>query len=475
MVNRVLIRIKVVQMLYSYLLTRSEFKINDAPESASRDKRYAYSVYINLLLFLLELSGYSVKSGEKAPRLSVNRILSANKVAKALSINDAIRSVILRGNSRVDVLDPVLQKVHDKIVASAVFNDYSKKKVRELADDVALWTTVMETIIAKDQDILQLLRQNTEFTHQGFNQGVKALTETLRSYVDSRQLLTKAKSDLVTSLDKAYELYLSLFALILDLTDEQERRLENAKAKHLATSADLNPNTRFIDNRLVDYLANHEQLAQLMKEYKVERNKQSTPLLRELLDQILGSDLYKAYLEQENHTLQTDAEFWRDVMRTIILPSDALAEELEDKSVFWNDDLQIMGTFLLKSLRHIATSNPEHPITLLPKFKDLEDEKFGPELFMLAVKNQDQYREYIEMFIERSNWDPERLAYMDIVILTTAIAELINYPAIPVPVTVNEYVDIANGYSTEKSGSFINGILDSVIKYLNEQGIIHKK
>nr|MDE7376660.1 hypothetical protein [Muribaculaceae bacterium] len=383
MINRGLIRIKVVQMLYSYLLTRSEFKINSAPETASRDKRYAWRTYVDMLMLMLELSGYSVKTGQKPPQLLIDRKLASNGVAKALMANDEVKSLILRDYSQVGIFDPILQKLVDKIEASKIFVDYSKKQKKTLADDVQLWTVLLETLFSNDSEIIGILRAQGDFSHQGYLSGIRDLCMTLRSYVDSRELYLKAKADLETSLNKAYELYLSLFALILDLTAEQERRIEQAKSKHLASSADLNPNTRLIDNDLVVYLNSNESLEEKFKEYKVQRNMPGSPLLKTLLDQILESEIYQNYINSDERGLKADTEFWRDIMRTVILPSDALAEEMEDKSVYWNDDLQIMGTFALKTLRQIAQSEGEE-IGMLNKFKDEEDEKFGPELFALA-------------------------------------------------------------------------------------------
>ncbi|MDE6651976.1 MAG: transcription antitermination protein NusB, partial [Paramuribaculum sp.] len=161
------------------------------------------------------------------------------------------------------------------------------------------------------------------------------------------------------------------------------------------------------------------------------------------------------------------------VYKSIILPSDELAEVLESKSVFWNDDIEIMGTFVLKTVKRIANSQKE-PVELLPKFKDDEDARFGSELFMYSVNNLEEYRSYIDKFINASQWDPERLAFMDGVIMITAIAELLNFPVIPIAVTLNEYIEIANSYSTQRSGQFINGILYSVINYLRQEGKLSK-
>ncbi|MCM1451564.1 MAG: transcription antitermination protein NusB [Clostridium sp.] len=454
-------------------MTRSEFRINDAPESISRDRRYAHSLYIDFLLLLEELSGYSVKSGRPAPSLDLNPKLAANKVAKALAADDTLKGVILRETSRVAMFDPILKRLLDKIQTSKIFVDYLKIQKKTLADDVRLWVVIFETIIDKNPEIEAILREQGDFSSHGYKLAVAQVCDTLKSYADSTEQLLKAKRDLAASLDKAYELYLWLFQLIIDITAEQARRLEAAKSKHLASSADLNPNTRLIDNKLVDYLLGHETFQDLLKEYKVAPIQAPSAFLKGLLDQIVESDLYKAYIENEDRTLEVDAEFWRDALRMIVLPSDLLAEELEDKSVYWNDDLQIMGTFVLKTIRQIAQGDGKE-IEILPKFKDIEDEKFGPELFMYAVENMETYRGYIDQFIQRSQWDPERLAFMDIVIMVCAVAEIINFPKIPVPVSVNEYVDIANSYSTDKSGGFVNGVLYSVVRYLSEEGIIEK-
>lgn len=474
MVNRVLIRVKVVQMLYSYLLTRSDFKIDEAPESASRDKRYSYSAYIDFLLLILSLSGYNVKSGENLQPYQSDSRISANKVAKVLSTNDTIRSVILRGANHAENYEGILETLTRKIVQSSIFNDYRKKSKHEISEDVTFWITVFETIIARDKSVEDAFRNNSNFTLIGYQNAISSVCATLRSYSDSRQLLFQAKKDLEKSLTMAYELYLGLLKLIIEITDCFERRQDKAKNKYLVTSEDLNPNTRLVDNALVSYLRNSQQLQSLLNETKAELISNISNLDKVLLDKILDSELYKEYIEQPDSDFSSDVEFWREVMRTIILPSDSLAEELEDQSVFWNDDISIMGTFVLKTLRKISRSDGK-TIDFLPKFKDEDDEKFGSELFMFAVKGYDTYKKYIDMFVDNSHWDPERMAYMDVVIMVAAIAEIINYPTIPIPVSINEYVEIANNYSTEKSGAFINGILFSVVNYLREQNIIFKQ
>lgn len=475
MVNRILIRIKVVQMLYSYLLTRSEFKIDSAPETTSRDRKYAYAVYLDFLFLILELSGVRLRraDGSLTPVCEPDRLISANRVAKALYDNDTIKDIILRSGAAVEGFDPLLQALSGNIVKSAAYRGYKKIKSRSLADDVRFWLAVLNTVIAKDDQVLEVMRRNPEFTIAGFNTGVRQLSDTLTSYQDSRMTYVNAGRELKTSLDKAYELYYSIFVLMMEITALQARRLENAKAKFLATPEELNPDTRFIDNRLIARLQKSEALKNFLAGHPVSWA-DDPALVRSLLDSILASKAYADYMESPADDYAADCEFWRSVTRNIILPSDDLAEALEAKSIFWNDDLPIMGTFVTKTLKQFA-GTPEGELRFLPQYKDEEDENFGPDLFRLAVENRETYRSYIDRFINSSQWDPERLAFMDIVVMIAAIAELINYPAIPVPVTMNEYIEIANSYSTSRSGQFINGILFSVVRYLNEEGIISKQ
>ena len=474
MVNRILIRIKVVQMLYSYLLTRSEFKIDTAPETTSKDKKYAYAVYLDFLFLILQLSGIRIRrhDGSQTPEITIDKLIAKNRVGKALFDNDTIKAILLRGGADTQAFDSILQNLADHIAKSVAYRDYKKIKSPTLADDVRFWLIVVNTVIAKDQQFIDLLRENEAFTIAGFEAGVRQISDTLTSYQDSRMTYVNAGKELKASLDKAYELYYSLFVLMMELTREQALRLDSAKSKFLATHEDLNPNTRFIDNRFIARLEENEELQAYLTEHLVTWA-DDTSLIRSLLDSILASKIYSDYMNAETDDYTTDCEFWRNVMKSIILPSDELAEALESKSIFWNDDLPIMGTFVLKTIKQFASS-PDKDVKFLPQYKDSEDEDFGPDLFRYAVDNRETYRSYIDRFINASQWDPERLAFMDIVVMIAAIAELVNYPAIPVPVTMNEYIEIANSYSTARSGQFINGILFSVVRYLNEEGIISK-
>lgn len=476
MINRVLIRRKVVQILYSYLLTRSDFKIEAAPETTSRDRRYAYTVYIRTLLMLLELSGYSTRPDSARPFVSAsttNSILHNSALAKALSTDDTLRSAILKGSSGIDKIAPALEDIYNKITDSAEYKAYSRRRNHDLAGDVDFWSFVISEFIASDAELMALSRKaGDDFTGRGYNNGIENAAKTLRNFSDNRALYGEALSALKMSLDKAYDLYQSLLMLPLLITRLEDERIEAGRNKFLPTDEDLNPNLRFVENQFVERLAANEYFEAYREKHSAGWS--SDPMfIREMLDAIKQSEIYREYMEAPSTDLKRDCEFWREVFRQIILPSDALAEALESESVYWNDDLEIVGDFVLKTVRRFETAG-DSIVMPMPQFKDDEDAKFGAELFDHVVSDRKELRSLIDRFINTDQWDAERLAFMDIIIMMTAIAEFLYYPQVPVPVTMNEYIEIANYYSGPKSGQFINGILYSVVNHLRQEGRLNK-
>ena len=339
-------------MLYAYLLTQSEFKVEQAPDpSSSRDKLYAYSLYLDLLLFILKMSGYRVHSnGQEAIVAGIgdNKYLQANKMVRSLASNDEIRRAILKERSSIDDFNSALPSVYSAILESSPYKSYIRLKKRELKQDVDFWIDVINMVIAKSPEFLAAARRNPQFTNVGFQNGLNMVVATLDNFSDTRSMLAEAQNSLTRSLDKAHELYYSLLLLSVELTNMQYQRLDAAKHKFLPTAEDLHPDTRFIDNALPRLLADSEDMEEYIKSNPISWNDDYS-LLKSLLDAILGSEVYAEYMAKPEVTFEDDCEFWRTVYKTIILPSDALAEVLESKSVFWNDDLDIMGTFVLRA------------------------------------------------------------------------------------------------------------------------------
>lgn len=472
MINRVLIRIKVVQMLYCYLLTHSEFKLQDAPEGGSRDKKYAYTLYCDLLLLILRLSGYRTSpKGLKSSAIDSNKYLSANKISKLLASDSEMKALGVKSEDMLEKYGEAVYALFDEITHSAIYRSYTHTRNHNLESDVTFWVTLLNTVIAKSPEFIAAARKSESYTIAGFEQGIAMAADSLTRITDSRMMFVNARQALKRSLDEAYKLYHALLALPLEITRFEDLRLDNARNKFLATAEDLNPNTRFVDNALVKILGESEE----MKSYFNDNpfNWSDYPeFIRSIHAKVVESQLYADYMAAGSTDLEKDCDFWRAVMKNIILPSDDLAELLESMSVYWNDDLDITGTFVIKTIKRIG-SGKEGKI-LLPQYKDDEDASFGSELFVDTIENFDLYRSYIDKFIDARQWDTDRLAFMDVVIMATAIDELLHYPAIPIPVTLNEYIEIANCYSTPRSGQFVNGILYSVINYLKEEGKLNK-
>ena len=284
--------------------------------------------------------------------------------------------------------------------------------------------------------------------------------------VNKDKSIDTSEKELFFSLEKAYELYHRLLLLMIELTDAQNKRIENARFKYTATAADKNPDTRLINNRFIAQLRENKML----KEY-VDRQSVSwvnePDFIRILLDRLLASDLYKTYLTSEEDSYAVDQDFWKKAFKHIIVENEDLSEILEAQSLYWNDDLETISTFVLKTIKRFDQSKGAEQ-ELLPMFKDDEDAEFAKMLFRKTLMNVDVNKALIDQHTK--NWEIDRVAFMDIVIMLVAIAEIKSFPTIPVKVTLNEYIEIAKAYSTIKSGHVINGILDAIASQSKKDG-----
>lgn len=300
------------------------------------------------------------------------------------------------------------------------------------------------------------------------------VVQMLYSYLLTKEgkSVKEAEKELDKSLDKAYELYISILKFMIDLTELQDLRLDEARHKYLPTEEDMNPNTRFIDNKFIAKLKENKDLKAYLDENPVSW-RDDIIFMKLILDKVLNSDIYEKYMSAEETTYADDCNLWKDLLKKVILVDDDFLELLESKSVYWNDDLSVMGTFVLKTIKQYA-SNPD-TVTIQPKYKDEEDSEFGERLFSCAVRENEENNHIIDKFILKDLWDVERIAFMDRVVLGVGLSEVKNFDSIPTKVTMNEYIEIAKYYSTPKSSQFINGILNSAINYLKDSGRISKE
>lgn len=289
-------------------------------------------------------------------------------------------------------------------------------------------------------------------------------------YQNGSKNLDSAEKELFYSLSKAYDLYNYLLMLMIALTNYAQKRIDAAKVKLSPTEEDLNPNTKFVENKFIAQLEVNKQLMDFVANQK-RTWANDEDFLKALFEKISASDIYKEYMAASDSSYDADRELWRKLYKTFIFNNEELDALLEDQSLYWNDDKEIVDTFVLKTIKRFDEKNgADQP--LLPEFKDDEDQEFARRLFRRSILNCDYYRHLISE--NTRNWDLDRVAFMDVIIMQCALAEILSFPNIPISVSLNEYVDIAKVYSTNKSGSFVNGTLDGIVKVLKKEGKLTK-
>ena len=289
-------------------------------------------------------------------------------------------------------------------------------------------------------------------------------------YQNGGKNLDTAEKELFFSLSKAYDLYNYLLLLMVEVTKQANKRLNAAKNKLVPTKEELFPNTKFVENRFIAQLEVNKQLLEFSNNQKKTWENEAD-FVKTLCDKILESDIYKEYMASETSSYEEDRELWRKLYKNIIFNNIELDQVLEDQSLFWNDDKEIVDTFVLKTIKRFDEKNGAKQ-ELLPEFKDEEDQDFARRLFRRTILNADYYRHLISE--NTKNWDLDRVAFMDVVIMQIALAEILSFPNIPVSVSLNEYVEIAKLYSTPKSGGFINGTLDGIVNSLKKENKLTK-
>ena len=289
-------------------------------------------------------------------------------------------------------------------------------------------------------------------------------------FLTKEKTIAEAEKELHHSLAKSYELYHALLQLMAELTDLQAQRIDAARNKYLPTEEDLHPNMRFVENQFIKTLRNNADFVEFRKEKPFLWDAAAPDFLRRTLDAIVASDTYREYMNGPFNDENIDSELWRVLFKTIIAPSDDLTETLENISLYWNEDLNTEATFVLKTIKQFRDGGEN--VKLLPMYKDEDDKKFASSLLRDTLQNEAKYHEYITRFTR--NWEIDRIAFMDVVIMMIAISEILIMPSIPTVVTLNEYIELAKTYSTDQSGVFVNGILDAIVKELKKEHIINK-
>ena len=278
-----------------------------------------------------------------------------------------------------------------------------------------------------------------------------------------------SEKNLVTSINKAYDLYFHLLALVPEIAEYAAERIRIGENKKLPTYDDLHPNRKFVDNKVIARLVGDEGLQAEIAARKLSW-KDNRDLIVALYNALVRQPFYMKYMASDDHSFREDAQLVSDIYMTMLEEFEPLESALEAQSILWNDDLGFILTMVSRTILSMRESHEE--VKLMEQFKSEDDLDYAKTLLRYAIAGYER----ISLLLDNSlqNWDIERVALMDQIILITAIAEAESFPSIPVRVTMNEYIDIAKCYSTLSSGGFINGILDRIIARLIDEGKIVK-
>lgn len=292
-------------------------------------------------------------------------------------------------------------------------------------------------------------------------------------YQNEGKTIEVAEKELMFSLNKAFDLYEYLLTLLVEIQEMAAQKDESSRARNKRLGTELKgetPEGRLAANALLKQLAANKQLTEYRENVKKEWLEEE-PFVKKLLTKFLESEVFQFYLTKEDFSYEADRELVRKLYKTVICNNDDFTSLLEDHSLYWNDDKDIIDSFVIKTIKRFKEdSTDEQP--LLPPFASDDDRVFAVQLFSNSLERGAETREYIRK--NSKNWEFNRLAFMDTIIAQIALTEILYFPTIPLNVTFNEYLDIAKVYSTPRSASYLNGLLDHIVKQLKHEGKINK-
>jgi len=289
--------------------------------------------------------------------------------------------------------------------------------------------------------------------------------------------MTKSKADdlvkeekfLKHSIQRLLDLYVLQLQLLVEVQKLATKQIKLFKKKHLATKEDLNPNTKFINNKVIAIIANSISISNHISNQKINNWKNDEEYVDIIWKKLQLSDLYSTYMNSKEDSFKADKNFIQDFFVEIIAPDDKLAEYYEDQTISWLDDIPFVNTWIVRTL----SKTKENKLLVLGNlYKDEDDEQFVLDLFRKVMLNHTLFEEDISS--KTPNWEADRIADIDMILIKMAICEFLKFPSIPVRVTINEYIEISKDYSTNKSGYFINGVLDKISREYSENKRLHK-
>ena len=306
--------------------------------------------------------------------------------------------------------------------------------------------------------------------------------------------LTTAEQELMLSIRKSYDLYHYLLLLLIALSDMARGKATLSRKKNIPSPEDINPNTRFSENRIIAQLRNNEQLhhySEALPALWTKKDRITTigslsrwlgtlglswsehpEVVRKVFGEMTNWDDYNEYMSSDDNSYRADQKFIKDLVTKLLPASEELSASLEEQSVYWNDDVPFVSAMIRNTLGKFREQDDGRDIVLAPMFTNSDDEEFVKILLRKAILNGEKNRELIDA--HTTNWEIERIALMDKLVMQLAITELVEFSEVPVKVTLNEYIEIAKDYCTAKSSTFVNGILDKIVREMRASGSFTK-
>jgi len=298
---------------------------------------------------------------------------------------------------------------------------------------------------------------------------IKVLQALYSFFQDEEKNMKAREKELLVSIDKIYELYIYLLLMFKEIRNSTDRLQEERKKKHLPTAEDLNPNRKFVDNLAVKSICESTALAKEKDKRKIGWTSEEDDTLKRLYQAIIAAPEYAKYMADENYSFESQKQFLITLYKKHISDNELLKQHLSDKNIHWSSDYMLANICVVKTIESL---NEGEELKLMPLYKADDDEDFMLQLFHKTILDDTKNMSLIGKKI--ANWEPDRIASMDMLLMKMAITEVMNFPGIPVKVTLNEYIEISKLFSSPKSNTFINGILDAIVKELKEQKAVVK-
>jgi len=305
---------------------------------------------------------------------------------------------------------------------------------------------------------------------------IKVLQGLYAYFQGGESRLEKAEKNLLQSIDRLTELYYLQFSFFLEFMAFYARRMEEARHKFYPTHEELNPNTKLLDNLVIRKLKSNRELESKSRKYKFDWTEEQETI-RRIWHRVRDSKEHRDYLYSGDHSFQEDVQAFSLILKKYILRSPEFQSFCEERSIHWADDFEVTASFVLKTVRLLPEDfSDDGSLPSLFTKESEEDQKeerqFITDLFRKTILHSKEFEGLIES--RTQNWELDRIALTDIILLKMALTELLHCPTIPIKVTLNEYIELSKFFSTVKSKLFINGILDKLVSDLTEQGRIKK-